>query len=115
MASIISMVSLGARLATTTSSSRRAISRTHGGRGHLSSVKNMRAGHRSRSNGSLTVHAKRLDTDSSYNCVVNKEGVIIADDIPSGVYEVSAWWAGATKDGKEALAPKWCCLVGCAR
>ena len=103
MASVISMVSLGARLATTSSSSssHRAISRSQ-----VRSVKNinLRAG-RTRSL-TVHVHAKRLDTDSSYNCVVNKEGVIIADDIPSGVYEVSAWWAGATKDAKESLAPK---------
>lgn len=60
-----------------------------------------------RSTSSLTVRAGGgLNTDKSYNCVVNQDGVIIANDIPSGVYEVSAWWAGATKDGEVPLAPK---------
>ena len=50
-----------------------------------------------------------LNTDKSYNCVVNKEGVIISEDIPSGTYEVSAWWAGATgssDEGDATLAPR---------
>ena len=46
-----------------------------------------------------------LNTDKSYNCVVNKEGVIISEDIPSGTYEVSAWWAGATGSSDEGDAP----------
>ena len=54
----------------------------------------------------MTVRAGELNTEKDYNCVVNQEGVIIANDIPSGVYEVSAWWAGANKDGEEPLAPR---------
>jgi len=52
----------------------------------------------------VLVRAGALNTDKDYNCVVNKEGVIIANDIPSGVYEVSAWWAGAHKEGEQPLA-----------
>ena len=38
--------------------------------------------------------------DEGYNCVIRDDGVIVAEDIPSGTYEVSAWWAGARNDGK---------------
>ena len=58
--------------------------------------------------GLFLVRAGELNTDKTYNCVVNKDGVIVADDIPSGVYEVSAWWAGgqAKMDGETPLAPR---------
>ena len=46
-----------------------------------------------------------LNTDKSYNCVVNNEGVIISEDYPSGTYEVTSWWHGST-DEEEALAPR---------
>ena len=38
--------------------------------------------------------------DEGYNCVVREDGVLVAEDIPSGTYEVSAWWAGARNDGQ---------------
>ena len=39
--------------------------------------------------------------DEGYNCVVREDGVLVAEgDIPSGTYQVSAWWAGARNDGK---------------
>jgi len=39
--------------------------------------------------------------DEGYNCVVREDGVMVAEgDIPSGTYQVSAWWAGARNDGK---------------
>lgn len=52
--------------------------------------------------GALT--SKRLPTDDGYNCVITEDGVIVADDIPSGTYEVSAWWAanGSTDEEEEA-------------
>ena len=51
---------------------------------------------------------QKLGTDKTYNCVVTEDGVIVAKDIPSGVYEVSAWWAGATSGDEEEqpLAPR---------
>lgn len=47
-----------------------------------------------------------LNTDKTYNCVVNQEGVIISDDFPSGTYEVSAWWAGSHDEDEAPLAPR---------
>jgi hypothetical protein len=36
--------------------------------------------------------------DEGYNCVVREDGVMVAEgDIPSGTYQVSAWWAGRAK------------------
>ena len=52
-----------------------------------------------------SVVTRGLNTDKSYNCVVNNEGVIISDDFPSGTYEVTSWWHGST-DEEEALAPR---------
>lgn len=51
---------------------------------------------------------EKLGTDKTYNCVVTEDGVIVAKDIPSGVYEVSAWWAGATSgdEDEQPLAPR---------
>ena len=46
-----------------------------------------------------------LNTDKSYNCVVNNEGVIISEDFPSGTYEVTSWWHGS-QDEEESLAPR---------
>lgn len=65
----------------------------------------------SRSRASVVVMAggdQKLGTDKTYNCVVTEDGVIVANDIPSGVYEVSAWWAGATSGDEEEqpLAPR---------
>ena len=51
---------------------------------------------------------EKLGTDKTYNCVVTEDGVIVAKDIPSGVYEVSAWWAGAMSgdEDEQPLAPR---------
>jgi len=38
--------------------------------------------------------------DEGYNCVMREDGVLVAEgNIPTGTYEVSAWWAGARNDG----------------
>ena len=42
-----------------------------------------------------SVVTRGLNTDKSYNCVVNNEGVIISDDFPSGTYEVTSCGTGA--------------------
>ena len=49
--------------------------------------------------------------DEGYNCVVTEKGAIISEDIPSGTYEVSAWWGGtkkksSTDEKEEFLAPR---------
>ena len=49
--------------------------------------------------------------DEGYNCVVTEKGAIISEDIPSGTYEVSAWWGGTKKNSstdekEEFLAPR---------
>ena len=49
--------------------------------------------------------------DGYYNCVVTEKGAIISEDIPSGTYEVSAWWGGTKKNSstdekEEFLAPR---------
>ena len=53
---------------------------------------------------------KKPRIDEGYNCVVTEKGAIISEDIPSGTYEVSAWWGGTKKsrDDKEEefLAPR---------
>jgi hypothetical protein len=71
-------------------------------------------GERKERSASLTVRAGgKLNTDKSYNCVVTQDGVIIANDIPSGVYEVSAWWGGGVHEDspnpqlKRRLVPRW--------
>ena len=38
--------------------------------------------------------------DDGYNCVVREDGVLVAEDVPSGTYEVSAWWSGTRIDGE---------------
>ena len=38
--------------------------------------------------------------DDGYNCVVREDGVLVAEDVPSGTYEVSAWWSGTRNDGE---------------
>jgi len=39
--------------------------------------------------------------DEGYNCVMREDGVLVAEgDIPTGTYEVSAWWAGVRNDGQ---------------
>ena len=43
--------------------------------------------------------------DDGYNCVVREDGVLVAEDVPSGTYEVSAWWSGTRNDG-EGNAPR---------
>ena len=52
-----------------------------------------------------SVVTRGLNTDKSYNCVVNNEGVIISEDFPSGTYEVTSWWHGS-QDEEETLAPR---------
>ena len=46
------------------------------------------------------------DFDEGYNCIVRPDGVIVSEDIPSGVYEVSAWWGGSKKGKTESNAPR---------
>ena len=49
-----------------------------------------------------SVVTRGLNTDKSYNCVVNNEGVIISEDFPSGTYEVTSWWHGSQDEEEEA-------------
>jgi hypothetical protein len=60
--------------------------------------------------GETAFQYKKPRIDEGYNCVVTEKGAIISEDIPSGTYEVSAWWGGTKKsrDDKEEefLAPR---------
>ena len=79
----------------------RAVARGGGRAGRRRGGGNSRTGN-SRTGNSRTrtraIEGRRLD--EGYNCVIRDDGVIVAEDIPSGTYEVSAWWAGARNDGK---------------
>ena len=44
--------------------------------------------------GETAFQYKKPRIDEGYNCVVTEKGAIISEDIPSGTYEVSAWWGG---------------------
>ena len=45
--------------------------------------------------------------DEGYNCIIREDGVIVSEDIPSGLYEVSAWWGGGrNKNSEEPKAPR---------
>lgn len=59
-----------------------------------------RVGERRRGRFARVRATMRPALDEGYNCVVRADGVLVAEDIPSGTYSVSAWWAGARNDGK---------------
>jgi len=43
------------------------------------------------------------DAPREVRLLVAEDGTLVSDDLPSGVYNVSAWWSGAGKRPKEGV------------
>ena len=52
------------------------------------------------------IRLKQPSIDEGYNCVVTENGAIVSSDIPSGTYEVSAWWGPKNGKGEKTKAPR---------
>jgi hypothetical protein len=116
-ASVVSLSSSSSSEGATTRSLKRVSSRKNPTTIHYFPVTNANAGQTramkvfaASGESSSTFRYKKPRIDEGYNCVVTEKGAIISENIPSGTYEVSAWWGGTkkSKDDKEGefLAPR---------